>query len=233
MDILSDENVIESVQGEAAGVVAQITSPVLDQNQHLCRFADSLQAILRALLRLCERTEGHETFLLSAAAIANITFIDSSACGLLQEMRAPQLLIKACMCRKARSLFAKDQVATVLANMAAVTGCQEGIRCCGGLDLLVSFLYQKPCLMSTSAERSACERVQQKAAIALMRLCQDTRHTYRVIRQKGIPRFIELCRDSQARNNSDAVLVACLVRIVQSRVVRSKTENVSRTLPMN
>ncbi|GFN84627.1 inscuteable-like protein [Plakobranchus ocellatus] len=213
MDILTDENVIESVQGEAAGVVAQITSPVLDQNQHLCRFAESLQAILKALLRLCERTEGHETFLLSAAAIANITFIDPSACGLLQEMRATQLLIKACMCRKARSLFAKDQVATVLANMAAVSGCQEGIRCCGGLDLLVSFLYQKPCLMSSAAERSACERVQQKAAIALMRLCQDTRLTYKVIRQKGIPRFIELCRDSQARNNSDAVLVACLAAL--------------------
>ncbi|CAL1545823.1 unnamed protein product, partial [Lymnaea stagnalis] len=213
MDILTDENVIESVQGEAAGVVAQITSPVLDQNQHLCRFAESLQVILTALLGLCEKTEGHETFLLSAAAVANITFIDSSACGLLQEMKAPQLLVKTCMCRKARSLFAKDQVATILANMAAINGCQESIRCCGGLDLLVSFLHQKPCLLSSTAERSACERVQQKAAIALMRLCQDTRHTYKVIRQKGIPRFIELCRDSQARNNSDAVLVACLAAL--------------------
>ncbi|BFZ10153.1 hypothetical protein BsWGS_13192 [Bradybaena similaris] len=213
LDILTDSGVVESVQGEAAGVVAQITSPVLDQNQQLCRFAKNMQMILTALLGLCERTEGHETFLLSAAAIANITFIDPSACGLLQDMKAPHLLIKACMCRKARSLFAKDQIATILANMAAITGCQESIRYCGGLDLLVSFLHQKPCLLSSTAERSACERVQQKAAIALMRLCQDTRLTYSVIRQKGIPRLIELCRDSQARNNSDAVLVACLAAL--------------------
>ncbi|CAG5134128.1 unnamed protein product, partial [Candidula unifasciata] len=213
LDILTDSSVVESVQGEAAGVIAQITSPVLDQNQQLCRFAKSMQMILTALLGLCERTEGHETFLLSAAAIANITFIDPSACGVLQEMKAPQLLIKACMCRKARSLFAKDQIATILANMAAIAGCQECIRHCGGLDLLVSFLHQKPCLLSSTAERSACERVQQKAAIALMRLCQDTRLTYSVIRQKGIPRLIELCRDSQARNNSDAVLVACLAAL--------------------
>ncbi|KAI8772793.1 protein inscuteable [Biomphalaria glabrata] len=213
IDILTDESVIESVQGEAAGVVAQITSPVLDQTQHLYRFAESLQIILKALLGLCEKTEGHETFLLSAAAVANITFIDTSACGLLQEMKAPQLLVKSCMCRKARSLFAKDQVATILANMAAIHICQENIRCCGGLDLLVSFLHQKPCLLSSGAERSACERVQQKAAIALMRLCQDTRHTFKVIKQKGIPRFVELCRDSQARNNSDAVLVACLAAL--------------------
>lgn len=75
--------------------------------------------------------------------------------------------------------------------MAAITGCQESIRYCGGLDLLVSFLHQKPCLLSSTAERSACERVQQKAAIALMRLCQDTRLTYSVIRQKGSA--CELC----------------------------------------
>ena len=64
MDILADESVIESVQGEAAGVVAQITSPVLDQNQHLCRFAESLQAILRALLsQLPNFFENHVFFI--------------------------------------------------------------------------------------------------------------------------------------------------------------------------
>ncbi|XP_005104596.1 protein inscuteable homolog isoform X1 [Aplysia californica] len=213
LDILMDMAVPESVQGEAAGVIAQITSPVLDQNHQLCHLADCLQVVLTALLDLCERTDGHETFLLSAAAMANITFIDSSACTMLQELKAPQLLVKACMCRKAKSLFAKDQVATILANMAAIPTCQESVRCCGGLDLLVTFLHQKPSLVSSTAERSACERVQQKAAIALMRLCQDTRQTYKVIRQKGIPRFVELCREAEARNNSDAVLVACLAAL--------------------
>ena len=49
-------------------------------------------------------------FLLSAAAVANITFLHPQACSALLQMGAPQLLIKASSVPKARSLFARDQV---------------------------------------------------------------------------------------------------------------------------
>jgi hypothetical protein len=52
----------------------------------------------------------HETFLLAAAAVANITFMDSQACDVLQQLEAPRLLIQASAMPKAKSLFVKDQV---------------------------------------------------------------------------------------------------------------------------
>ena len=42
-----------------------------------------------------------------------------------------------------------------------------------GVPLLVSFLQQRPSSCRQEAEVAACERLQQKAAIALTRLCRD------------------------------------------------------------
>ena len=55
-------------------------------------------------------------FLLSAAAVANITFLHPQACSALLQMGAPQLLIKASSVPKARSLFAKDLVRPLFAK---------------------------------------------------------------------------------------------------------------------
>ncbi|KAH3836005.1 hypothetical protein DPMN_109374 [Dreissena polymorpha] len=49
------------------------------------------------------------TFLLGAAAIANITFMDSQTCDVLQGLDALKLLIHASGQPKAKSLFVKDQ----------------------------------------------------------------------------------------------------------------------------
>ncbi|KAK7497200.1 hypothetical protein BaRGS_00011494 [Batillaria attramentaria] len=188
----------ETVQGEAAGVVAQLTSPCLQHGHHL---------------ELCQKTTSHEVFLLAAAAVANITFLHSQACSMLLQLSAPRLLIQACLAPKARSLFAKDQVATVLANMAAIPACQADIRQQSGVELLVRFLYERPLSPAGPAELAACERVQQKAAIALSRLCHSGSHTEKIIQSKALPRLVELCRHADARNKSDAVLVACLAAL--------------------
>lgn len=203
----------EVVQGEAAGVVAQLTSPCLQHGHHLGGLLHDLNRLLQALLQLCQRTLSHEVFLLSAAAIGNITFLHSQACTILLQLRAPQLLIKAASVPKARSLFAKDQVATVLANMAALPACQTDIRQQGGVELLVRFLHERPLSPTGKAERAACERVQQKAAIALSRLCHADSSIHTLMHSKAIPRLVELCRHGEARNNSDAVLVACLAAL--------------------
>jgi hypothetical protein len=63
-----------------------------------------------AVAVLCQQTLNHEVFLLSAAAIANITFLHHQACVVLLQLGAPALLAKAASGPKARSLFAKDQV---------------------------------------------------------------------------------------------------------------------------
>jgi len=51
-DILCDASAPEAVKGEAAGVVAQVTSPCLDNFQHITGFLDNVEELLRALIGL-------------------------------------------------------------------------------------------------------------------------------------------------------------------------------------
>lgn len=48
-DILSNEQITESVRSEAAGVIAQITSPCLDHYHHLAGFIENMDDIIRSL----------------------------------------------------------------------------------------------------------------------------------------------------------------------------------------
>ncbi|XP_076445834.1 protein inscuteable homolog [Babylonia areolata] len=203
----------EAMQGEAAGVVAQLTSPCLKHGLHLGGLLHDLPRLLQALLKLCQRTCSHEVFLLATAAMANLTFLHPKACPMLLALHAPTTLLLAASTPKARSLFAKDQVATILANMAALPACQVDIRRQGGVGLLVRFLHERCLSLAGKAETAACERVQQKAAIALSRLCSPDSDTEMLMRSKAIPRLVELCRHGEARNKSDAVMVACLAAL--------------------
>ncbi|XP_052810530.1 protein inscuteable homolog [Mya arenaria] len=221
-DILCDATVSEAVRGEAAGVVAQITSPCLDNFQHIAGFLENVQDLLSALINLCFATSSHETFLLGAAAIANITFMDSQTCEILQQLDAPRLLIEASALPKAKSLFVKDQIATVLANMATTELSRRDIVAYNGIPLLINFLQQRPAGCKQDAEIAACERLQQKAAIALTRLCRDEMTAQIIVELQGIPRLVQLCRSIEERNNSEAVLVASLASL---RKICSLCEN--------
>ncbi|KAL3881407.1 hypothetical protein ACJMK2_027852 [Sinanodonta woodiana] len=212
-DILCDTTVSEAVRGEAAGVVAQVTSPCLDNFQHIAGFLENVHDLLGSLLSLCYNTASHEIFLLSTAAISNITFMDSHTCEVLQQMSAPRHLIQCSNTRKAQSIFSKDQIATVLANMAVIDSARNDILRNDGLSVLVSFLQERPNQYTKEAEIAACERVQQKAAIALTRLCRDGETAQVIIDLHGIARLVQLCRNIKERNNSDAVLVASLAAL--------------------
>ena len=69
--------------------------------------------------------------------------------------------------------------------MAAVNSCVVGLTDNQGIELLVSFLKESPSRCGSQAEMSACERVQQKAAIALTRLCREEAYTQRIIDLEG------------------------------------------------
>ena len=60
---------------------------------------------------------------------------------------------------------------TVLACMALVDSCSQWLCAEPGVaELLVQYLHEKPRGGATSIERSACERLQQKSAVAIGRL---------------------------------------------------------------
>ena len=54
-----------------------------------------------------------------------------------------------------------------------------------GISLLVHFLHERPPDAATEAELTACEHVQQKAAIALSRLCREPSNAKLVVSYKG------------------------------------------------
>lgn len=56
----------------------------------------------------------------------------------------------------------------------------------GGLIVLLCFLQIRPCMAHTKAEVTACERVQQKSAIALSRLCTEVAVSEKVIELQGM-----------------------------------------------
>ena len=77
------------------------------------------------------------------------------------------------------------QVVTVLANMAAVECCCSEITDNHGIELLVQFLHETPLEGARKCELATAERVQQKAAIALTRLCRDTEVAQSVVDVNG------------------------------------------------
>ncbi|XP_035662608.1 protein inscuteable homolog isoform X1 [Branchiostoma floridae] len=211
-DILCDPLTTEATRTEVAGVLAQITSPMLDHYRHVSGFIENMEDLLRGLIGLCETASSPEVFLLGSAAIANITFLDSMASEFLARYQVARVLITSSVRLKVSSIFIKDQLCTVLANVAMLEQCREDIIQCNGLTVLVGCLHEKP-PYNKQTERVACERVQQKAAIALARLCKDV-ITAGVVKQlKGLQRLVELCRKPKERNYSDSVLVACLATL--------------------
>ncbi|KAM3919631.1 protein inscuteable homolog [Leptodactylus fuscus] len=212
-EILTDETQTEATKAEVAAVIAQITSPHLTFTQHLSTFLENMEEIITALLKLCDEASNGEVCLLASAALANITFFDTIACEMLLQMNAVKVLLSACSDKqRVNSSYARDQIVTILANLSILDQSAEEILQENGVVALISMLTEKT-LTGSAAEVSACERVLQKSAVTLARLCRDPDIAQSAIKHDCIPRLIALCRHPEERFSSDAVLVACLAAL--------------------
>ncbi|XP_052056803.1 protein inscuteable homolog [Apodemus sylvaticus] len=212
-DILTDDSHSEATRAEAAAVVAQVTSPHLSFTQHLTSFLENMEEIVTALIKLCQEASSGEVFLLASAALANITFFDKMACEMLLQLNAIRVLLEACGDKqRVDTPYTRDQIVTILANMSVLEQCASDIIQENGVQFIMGMLSEKP-RSGTPAEVAACERVQQKAAVTLARLCRDPDVAQEAVRLSCMSRLIELCRSPSERNSSDAVLVACLAAL--------------------
>ena len=112
---------------------------------------------------------GDDTFLLVSAALANLTFMETQAVISMQVHKTSEALMKVVTGSPFTSLFAKDQVVTVLANLASKEEARVDILREDGLGFLISLLATNPENTGTPAETAAAERVLKKTAIALSR----------------------------------------------------------------
>ncbi|XP_042873245.1 protein inscuteable homolog [Penaeus japonicus] len=212
-EVLCDEECPEEERSEAAGVLAQVTSPWVEDNHRLAGLHDNMDAIVAALTGLARSTETPETFLLASAALANLTFLDSDFVDAMVSAGTARVLLRAARGCLALSIFTKDQIATVLANLAGSRGAAEEVVAGGGVSVLLSLLNTRPAPSHRLPEVATAERVQQKSAIALSRLCVRAEVAREVVERGGAKRLVRLCKDEDERNHSDAVLVACLAAL--------------------
>ena len=158
-----------TVKVEAAGVLAQITSPWIADNHSIAGLKEQVPHIVEQLTKLTRIKAGDDTFLLVSAALANLTFMETQAVISMQVHKTSEALMRVVTDSPFTSLFAKDQVVTVLANLASKEEARVDILHEDGLSFLISLLATNPENTGTPAETAAAERVLKKTAIALSR----------------------------------------------------------------
>ena len=168
-DILVSSATCLEARVEAAGVLAQITSPWISDNHKVVGLSQHVPSLVAHLTALSRVRCGEDTFLLVTAALANLTFMEPGAVVAMKAHGTAKTLIGAVQQSPFVSMFAKDQVVTVIANMAANRDCRADIIEEEGMCFLVSLLSTNVESVGTAAEQAAAERVLKKTAIALSR----------------------------------------------------------------
>ncbi|XP_050431428.1 protein inscuteable homolog [Adelges cooleyi] len=213
-DVLSSKNRLEKELADAVSVLAQITAPWIEDNHVVDGLTGHLHTVVSSLTCLIETTKSMETLLLSAAALANITIMETSAVWTILNMGTAGSLIEAVRkCGTRASVFLQEQTATLLANMAAVPETWPHMAENHAVVALLCFLQVRHSPLQRVPEILAAERLQHKTAIALSRLCSDVQVSKQVVELEGVNRLVRLCKEERERNHSDGVLVACLASL--------------------
>ena len=195
LGVLGEEGRGEGERREAAGVLAQVTSPWVEEATCLTALTAHLTTILASLTNLAVSTSSMETFLLCMAALANLTSLVAAAPPLLLSSgRVPALL--AHPAAASSSPYIHDQLVTLVANMARLPLAREEMVEAGALSLLLAILSHAP--VPDPALAQARERSLSKAAIALARLALDQATAEEAVRLGAMDTLARLTlRESQ------------------------------------
>ena len=200
----------EGQRREAAGVLAQLTSPWLEDSgaATLDALTLHLPTILPALTHLTLATTSLETFLLCTAALANLTsLLPAAGTLLLSSHLLPALL--AHPSTASSSPYIQDQVVTLVANMAGLPDAREQMVSGGVLTLLLDILSLPGCTLSSPSLALARERTLSKAAITLSRLCRHQDTAELALRLGAMDTLADLVtREAQGETVGLAVLAA-------------------------
>eukprot|EP00096_Caligus_rogercresseyi_P012605 TRINITY_DN5333_c0_g1_i2.p1 TRINITY_DN5333_c0_g1~~TRINITY_DN5333_c0_g1_i2.p1 ORF type:complete len:347 (-),score=102.58 TRINITY_DN5333_c0_g1_i2:109-1149(-) len=215
---LNDPESTEDEKSEAAGLLAQVTSPFIENNSSIDGLRTHLDHLVQSLTDLSSVTKSDETFLLASAALANLTFMEPIVVDAMKTHSTSSVLIRWIQeSPREVSIYIMDQVAAVLANMANSEPCRTELSQQGAIPILLEFLGasppEEPLSSEDYAQMAATQRVQQKSAIAISRMCSHPGSVEEVLRLNGLKRLIELVKDESARVQSDGVLVACLATV--------------------
>ena len=166
--LLSDLTVTESERAEAAGVLAQVTSPWIEDNDYVLGVTENAFNLVKNLTELCRNTRCDETFLLGSAALANLSFLSPLILTAMSGQDTVRTMLQYLSRTVSPSIYIQDQVATIIANMAARQDTQESLSSSKLVNVLLYLLAASPTTDHLPV-LAATQRVQQKAAIAIGR----------------------------------------------------------------
>ena len=166
--LLSDLTVTESERAEAAGVLAQVTSPWIEDNDYVLGVTENAFNLVKNLTELCRNTRCDETFLLGSAALANLSFLSPLILTAMSSQDTVRTMLQYLSRTVSPSIYIQDQVATIIANMAARQDTQESLHSSKLVNVLLYLLAASP-TTDLLPVLAATQRVQQKAAIAIGR----------------------------------------------------------------
>ena len=166
--LLSDLTVTESERAEAAGVLAQVTSPWIEDNDYVLGVTENAFNLVKNLTELCRNTRCDETFLLGSAALANLSFLSPLILTAMSGQDTVRTMLQYLSRTVSPSVYIQDQVATIIANMAARQDTQESLHSSNLVNVLLYLLAASPATDHLPV-LAATQRVQQKAAIAIGR----------------------------------------------------------------
>jgi hypothetical protein len=195
---------------EAAGVLAQVTSPWISDNHRVEGLTQHVPSMVATLTVLAQLHCGDDNLLLVSAALANLSFMETSSIKCMKRLSTVRTLLDRMQASPFSSVFARDQVVTVMANVAADSDGREDVKEDDSMEFLAGQLLCRIEDVDSSAEQAAVERILKKSAIALCRVCQEENICVKLEALGVVERAEELCKCPSTRNYSDSVLVACL-----------------------
>ncbi|KAK9884619.1 hypothetical protein WA026_007459 [Henosepilachna vigintioctopunctata] len=207
-DILEEDSRPEPERSEAVTLLAQVTAPWIEDNYSIRGLPDYTKRLVKSLTKFLKTTKCCQNLLLCTAALSNLSAMDTHNCIkyiLLQN--TIQELLEAIQHRGNTSVYILEQIASLIANVSAVESSRTALIEMKAPAALLCFLQVR------NVGENVEKRLQQKAMIALSRLCGDQRAAKQIVEIGGVNKLVKLCREKEERFNSDAVLVAALASL--------------------
>ncbi|XP_056644652.1 protein inscuteable homolog [Diorhabda sublineata] len=207
-DTLDEDSRPEPERSEAAALLAQVTAPWLEDNHSVKGLEDYSRKLVGSLTKFAAETKCCQNLLLCAAALANLSTMDSKSIKYMISGNTAKVLMESIRARgPAASIYLLEQMATLLANMSATEMARKQLVDIKAPAALLCFLKMN--LVGEDVEK----RLRQKSVIALSRLCGERDAAVQVVDLGGVEKLVKMCREKEERFDSDAVLVAALATL--------------------
>lgn len=207
-ETLGDDARPEPERAEAIALLAQITAPWIEDNHTIRGLQDHAKSLVKSLTRFLHNTRCCQNLLLCAAALANLTAMDTKSIKYILHQNTVKIALETTRRRgPLASIYLLEQVATLIANVSSMEFARKQLSEDEAPKALLCFLQ------TSSMEEEVMKRLQQKSIIALSRLCSEAEAASQVVEMDGVEKLVKLCRERSERYNSDAVLVATLVSV--------------------